>query len=134
MIIDDQVKSHFLNLYAVALTDTQIDTKELQLLFEMGNERGIPKEEIQNIILRPDSFKFTIPIGTIQKMEYLYDFARMAWANGEVDDYERVALRKFCIKFGFLEENIDELVQFLLDEAEKGTSNSQLINIVQQNL
>jgi hypothetical protein len=134
MIIDDQIKSHFLNLYAIALTDTQIDTKELELLFEMGNERGIPKDEIQNIILRPDTFKFTTPIDTIQKMEYLYDFARMAWANGVVDDYERVALRKFCIKFGFLEENIDELVQFLLDEAEKGTSTSQLINIVQQNL
>lgn len=134
MIIDEQVKSHFLNLYAVALTDTQIDTKELELLFEMGNERGIPKEEIQNIILRPDAFKFTIPTETIQKMEYLFDFARMAWANGEVDDYERVALRKFCVKFGFLEENIDELVQFLLDEAEKGTSNTDLIKIVQENL
>jgi hypothetical protein len=134
MIIDEQVKSHFLNLYAVALTDTQIDTKELELLFEMGNERGIPKEEIQNIILRPDAFKFTIPTETIQKMEYLFDFARMAWANGEIDDYERVALRKFCVKFGFLEEKIDELVQFLLDEAEKGTSNTDLIKIVQENL
>jgi len=134
MIIDEQVKSHFLNLYAVALTDTQIDTKELELLFHMGNERGIPKEEIQDIILRPDAIKFTIPVDTIHKMEYLYDFARMAWANGEVDEYERVALRKFCVKFGFLEENIEELVQFLLDQAEKGTSSSELLDIVKDNL
>jgi hypothetical protein len=134
MIIDNQIKSHFLNLYAVALTDTQIDTKELDLLFEMGNERGIPKEEIQNIILRPDVINFTIPTDTIQKIEYLYDFARMAWANGEVDDYERVALQKFCVKFGFLEENIDSLVQFLLDQAEKGTTHEELTQIIQQNL
>lgn len=134
MIIDEKIKSHFLNLYAMALTDTQIDTKELELLYDMGMERGIPKDDIQEIILRPDLVKFSIPEETLDKMEYLYDFARMAWANGEVDDYERVALTKFCKKFGFLEENVDSIVEFLLEEAEKGTSKLDLLNTVKTNL
>lgn len=134
MIIDEKVKSHFLNLYSVALTDTQIDTQELELLFEMGRERGIPKEDIQEIILRPDLVSFSIPLDTVDKMEYLYDFARMAWANGEVDDYERMALKRFCHKFGFLEENVDGIVEFLLEEAGKKTSKIELLDMVKNNL
>lgn len=134
MNIDEKIKSHFLNLYAMALTDTQIDTKELDLLFDMGLERGIPKDEIQEIILKPDLIKFSIPEDTIDKMEYLYDFARMAWANGEVDDYERVALTKFCKKFGFFDENVDGIVEFLLEEAGKGTPKMEFLNTVKSNL
>lgn len=133
-IIDDELKSHFLNLYAMALTDTQVDTTELEMLFIMGEERGIAKEEIQNLILYPDQVRFSIPNDTIVKMEYLYDFARMAWVNGEIDEYEEIALTKFCIKFGFEPENAPKITDFLIEEAKKGTDKTLLLELVKQNL
>ncbi len=134
LIIDNELKSHFLNLYAMALTDTQVDTTELEMLFKMGEERGIAKEEIQKLILFPDQVKFSIPTDTIVKMEYLYDFARMAWANGEIDEYEEIALKKFCIKFGFEPTNAPQITEFLIEEAKKGTDKHSLLELVKQNL
>lgn len=134
MIIDDELRSHFLNLYAMALTDTQIDTTELEMLFHMGEERGIPKDEIQSLVLNPDQVKFSIPSDILVKMEYLYDFARMAWANRVIDEYEEIALRKFCIKFGFEASNAPQIALFLIEEAKKGTSKQTLLELVKQNL
>jgi hypothetical protein len=133
-MLDNEQKSHFMNLYAMALTDTQIDTIELEMLFKMGEDRGIPKEEIQKLILFPDQVKFSIPSDTLVKMEYLYDFARMAWANGEIDKYEEIALIKFCNKFGFEEANAPKIAQFLIEEAKKGTDKQSLLELVKQNL
>lgn len=132
--IDPRLKSHFLNLYSIALSDTQIDTRELEFLFQFGEDRGISKEEIEEILLYPDKIKFEIPSETLRKIEYLYDFATMIWADDKVDEYEKIALEKFCLKFGFEKENIPALVDFLLEEAQKNTSKKELFQIVEQNL
>lgn len=132
--LDPELKSHFINLYYIALSDTQVDTTELELLFNFGQERGIEKEEIEKLLLHPDKVRFSIPTDTFKKVEYLYDFARMIWADGKVDDYEELALKKFCSKFGFEQSNIPVLAKFLLDEAEKGTDKSEIFEIVKQNM
>jgi len=131
--IDPELQSHFLNLYSIALSDTEIDTSELEFLFHFGQERGVPKEKIEDLILHPDKIKFHIPSDTLKKIEYLYDFAKMIWANGKVDEYEEIALKKFCLKFGFEKENITALAKFLIEEAEKGTAKTDIFEIVQQN-
>jgi hypothetical protein len=128
------LKSHFLNLYSIALSDTQIDTVELELLFNFGIKRGIEKEEIEKIILNPHLVKFSIPDDVLEKIEYLYEFAVMIWADGKVDDYERETLFKFCEKFGFESENIPSIVEFLLEEANKETSLEEIYEMVKQNL
>lgn len=132
--IDHELKSHFLNLYSIALSDTQVDTTELEFLFRFGQERGVSKEEIESLILHPDRIKFHIPTDILKKIDYLYDFALMIWADGKVDIYEEAALKKFCLKFGFKNNNIDALANFLIEEAEKGTSKSEVFKIVQQNI
>lgn len=132
--IDNELKSHFLNLFAIALSDTQIDTIELEMHFKMAEERGISKEEIQKIILFPDQVKFSIPTDVITKIEYLYDFARIAWANRQIDEYEVFVLKKFCIKFGFDPANVPQITEFLIEEAKKGTDKHSLLELVKQNL
>lgn len=133
-LLDNEIKSHFLNLYAMALTDTQIDSSELEMLFQFGEERGIPKSEIEQIILHPDKITFEIPQNTMIKMEYLYDFARMAWANGVIDEYEEITLQKFCVKFGFEAANAPSITQFLIEEAKKGTDKDTILNLVKENI
>jgi len=132
--IDTELKSHFLNLYSVALSDTQVDEKELEYLFNFGKERGVEKEEIEELILHPDKIVFTIPEDVLKKIEYLYDFARMIWADNKVDEYELTALEKFCKKFGFEKENIEIIMKFLLEEAKSNTDKIDVINKVKENL
>ncbi|WP_299818080.1 hypothetical protein [uncultured Pontibacter sp.] len=133
-ILDQELKSHFLNLYFLALSDTQIDSEELEMLFQLGQNKGIAREEIEKIILRPDSIKFTIPQDTLTKIEYLYDYVTMILADGRVDEHEELTLRKFCKKFGFEEQNIPVIMQYLIEEATKGTDKKVIIEQVKQAL
>ncbi|WP_439880732.1 hypothetical protein ACSX1A_16435 [Pontibacter sp. MBLB2868] len=133
-ILDQELKSHFLNLYFLALSDTQIDSEELEMLFELGQKKGVAREEIEKIILHPDSIRFTVPQDTLTKIEYLYDYVTMILADGRVDENEELTLRKFCKKFGFEEQNISAIMQFLIEEATKGTDKKVIIEQVKQAL
>ncbi|MEX0608862.1 MAG: hypothetical protein WD016_10940 [Balneolaceae bacterium] len=118
-MISEQAKSHFLNLYSIALSDTQIDSTELLLLYQFGQNKGVEREKIEALLLNADKVTFTIPEDVVTKIKYLYEFALMIWADGKIDEFEVNALHKFCFKFGFKSENVKELSDFLLDEAKQ---------------
>ena len=131
--IDPILKSHFLNLYFIALSDLEVDTTELELLYKLGENRGIKKDEINDIIINPDHAKIRIPESLDVKIEYLYDFALMIQADNKIDEFERIALKRFCKIFGFLDENINEITDYILNEVKKGISKGDLINIINKN-
>lgn len=134
MTLDHTLKTHFLNLYHMALSDSQIDTVELAMLYKIGEERGIAKAEIDSVVLQPDTFPFTIPEEILDKVEYLYDFARMAWSNREIAQDERQLMVHFCRKFGFEDNNIESIVHFLIEEVKKDTHKDEIFNIVTNNI
>jgi uncharacterized tellurite resistance protein B-like protein len=130
----DILKSHFLNLYAMALSDTQIHTVELETLYKIGEEKGIAKAEIDEIILKPDQVKFIFPNSLDEKITYLYDFAKIILADGIVDKNERATLELFCTRFGFEDENIDKIADFLIASAKENLALTDLLQIINENL
>ena len=132
--METTLKGHFLNLYHIALSDYQVDTKELEMLYKIGEEKGVSRAEIDEIVIRPDSVKFSAPESVLEKIESLYDFARIAWADGKIDENEERVMTMFCTKFGFETENVPTIVKFLLDEAQKETSKEKIFKIVSENL
>jgi uncharacterized tellurite resistance protein B-like protein len=130
----DIIKSHFLNLYAMALSDSQIDTVELEALYKIGEEKGIAKTEIDEIILKPNQVKFAFPNSLEEKIVYLYDFARIILADGIVDKNERTTLELFCTRFGFEQENTSKIADFLLASAKENLDITTLLQIINENL
>ncbi len=133
-MLTDSLKSHFLNLYHIALCDLQIDPIELEKLYSIGIDKGISPSDIDSIVLHPDQVKFVIPDTLELKIEYLYDLAIISWSDDIIDDNERNTLEIFCKKFGFDSENISSVVDFILDEARKNTTLSEVQSIVNQNI
>jgi uncharacterized tellurite resistance protein B-like protein len=136
MTLNDELKTHFINLYSMALADDQIDTKELETLYKIGLEKGISKEEMDEILFNVDRYEVEdkIPNDVLTKVEYLFDFVQMIIADGIIDDREKEMLKKFCLKFGFIEDNINTIIEFLIEEAKKGTDKQKLIEYVKQTL
>lgn len=134
MEIDDKLKSHFLNLYSLALADNEVDTSELEVLFQIGNEHGVSKEEIEKLLLNPDLVETSIPNDTLTKVQHLYDFVQIILADGVVDDREKAALKRFCQNFGFEEQHIPNIMEFLIEEGKKGTEKEAIIEQVKQTL
>ena len=123
-----QLKSHFLRLYQMALSDDNFDILELQMLYHFADERGIPKEELDKLFLNPINSDLNIPSDLNTRIEYLYDLTRIIWADGEITADERNMLKKYCIKFEFLEENIEELTSYLIDCVKQGTTKEEIMN------
>jgi len=126
MIISTELKSHFLRLYQIAFSDDNFDVLEMQMLYKFAEERGLTKEQLNEILLNP-SHDSTIPETLELRVEYLYDLAFMIWADGEVTDDEYITLKKYCKKFEFLDENITELADFLLKSAKEGICKEEII-------
>tara|TARA_R110002012_G_scaffold201134_2_gene370103 strand:- start:3854 stop:4255 length:402 start_codon:yes stop_codon:yes gene_type:complete len=125
-MISTELKSHFLRLYQMAFSDDNFDVLELQMLYKFAEERGITKDQLNEILLNP-SHDSSIPESLEKRVEYLYDLAVMIWADQKVTEDEYVTLKKYCKKFEFLEENISELADYLLDCAKKDLSKEEII-------
>lgn len=128
-MITTELKSHFLRLYQMAFSDDNFDVLEMQMLYKFAEERGLTKEQLNEILLNP-SHDTSIPETLELRVEYLYDLAIMIWADEKVTDDEYVTLKKYCKKFDFLDENISELADYLLECAKKGMPKEDLINAI----
>ncbi len=127
--ISTELKSHFLRLYQMAFSDDNFDVLEMQMLYKFAEERGVNKNDLNDILLHP-SIETAIPETVEERIEFLYDLSVMIWADKKVTDDERVTLEKYCLKFGFVKENITELCDFLLDKAQKGISKLELLELI----
>ena len=125
-IISTEIKSHFLRLYQIALSDDNFSYLEMQLLYKFAEERFISKIELDNI-LTGYAGDVVIPETIENKIEYLYDFALMIWADNIISEDEKIALKKYIKSFGFIEDNIDELSKYLLESAKQGKSKIEIL-------
>lgn len=125
--IPAKLKSHFLRLYQIALSDENFSPLEMQLLYKFAEERNISHSELDEI-LTGHAGDIIIPETTEKRIEYLYDFALMIWADGVITDDERIALKKYIKKFEFLDENVEELSFYLLESAQLNKSKEEILN------
>tara|TARA_B100000780_G_scaffold98177_1_gene68531 strand:+ start:182 stop:580 length:399 start_codon:yes stop_codon:yes gene_type:complete len=125
--ISNKLKSHFLRLYQMAFTDDDFDKLELKMLYHFATERGVSEEQLQDVLLNPSFENIEVPDSLDKKIDYLNDLAKMIWADGKVHQNERDLLIKYCRIFGFLEENLEGLVDILLEFAKDDLSVAEII-------
>ena len=125
--ISTALKSHFLRLYQIALADGEFSVLELKMLYAFAEERGIPNELLDRILLQPIDTNNLIPEKLSEKLEFLCDFTAMIWADGIVNEDERDALEKYIKLFGFLDENIKPLANYLIESFEENKTKQEII-------
>lgn len=79
----------------MALTDGEFSPLDWKMLYEFAMERNISKEELDQILLSIIGY-LEVPDSIDEKLEYLYDFARMIWADNEVTEDDGIILKKIC--------------------------------------
>ncbi|GAA0538909.1 tellurite resistance TerB family protein [Chitinophaga japonensis] len=134
MPLTPELKHHFLNLYHIALSDSRVDMRELEMLYRIGESRGISRSDIDTLLLQPGQENFTPPETVLEKVDCLYDLCLIAWADGSVSPEEKEALELFCARLGFRDENIYQICTYLLDEASRNTPKENILSTVAQNL
>ena len=125
--ITENLKAHFLRLYQMAVCDDDFSALELKMLYKCAEERGISSRNLDEILLNPINLKSLVPKTIEEKVEYLYDLTVMIWADGIVSPNEYSAMEKYVLMFGFLEENVTAIVDYLIEAVTIGKNKSEIL-------
>ena len=118
--MNENEKKMFLGLYQMLLADAEVHPNELELLYQIGREKGgISEEEIHRAIFSPNTLISLETLDDEERIEYLYNLSRIAWADGKIDSKEKDILEDASKRLGFAEENVTEIAKFLLEQAKE---------------
>jgi len=127
----NNLKYHFTNLYLIALSDGRFDKEELDMILEIASEKGISKEEFEEIITNPTEARFEMPDNFLEKIKLLYDFTRVILADGIIDPDEKRIFMRLCSNYQFEQEESEELFEWLIELAKKDLPIDQIDNELQ---
>lgn len=117
--ITPEQRNHLIDLYRLALVDEDFDMREVFLLTELCKKYNVNLNEI-SIKLTSTEHEVLIPESVEERIKYLYELTQMAWADNIIQDCERDMLRNYALRYDFLEENVDRIVDYLIDSVRDG--------------
>ncbi|MDY0103455.1 MAG: TerB family tellurite resistance protein [Lentimicrobium sp.] len=129
--MNENEKKMFLGLYQMLLSDAEVHPNELEMLYQIGKEKGgISEEEIQQAVFSPNTFVSLDSMNDDERIEYLYNLSRIAWADGRIDDKEKEVLQDASRRLGFAKENVVEITDFLLEQAKEKKSVIEILETI----
>ncbi len=121
--VSNEAKTHFLNLFKIALADNDIDPLELKFLYEVGQNQGIDKSKIDEIIENPHKIKFEAIKTEVGIFSCLHDVARMVVADGKIDPREIDLFKQICRIFSIKDALASDLIEYLVENAKDYSGN-----------
>lgn len=101
--------NHFAGLVKLAMADGIITDGEEKLLNRASKNLHISEENTKHIIENYLDYPETSPHGYDDRIELLYDYTKMLYADDEVTKKEVNLLRKICVGLGFPVDNVDKV-------------------------
>ena len=127
-----ETRSHIINLYMIALSDSDFAIEEMNTILKIAAERGFSKEEFEKTISNPVGVEFHIPENFVEKIKFLYDFVRIILADGIVKNEEIDMFMNFCKKFNFDTNDATEILEWLKELASKNLPKNLIEDEIQQ--
>lgn len=128
----EYTKSYFLNLFTIAVCDTEIDASEIDLLYDIGIEKGFDKDQIDEILSQPHQINFVFPTSKRDQFEHLYDLARMALADRNIKEEELMLMKNLATRIGIEPENIDVIIESMFFSMQRGNNKDEIFSKLQK--
>jgi uncharacterized tellurite resistance protein B-like protein len=103
-------KGHFASIVRVALSDGELTNDEKQFLDKLAIQLEISAEEYVEILENPSKFPINPPVLHTQRLERLYDLARMVYADHVLGPKQKAILNRFALALGFTPSNSSYIV------------------------
>ncbi len=109
------------------VSDNEVSPSELEELYRIAHQfYGYSEEEINSTVLSQGTALYN-PDTIEEKLQYLYELALIACADGIIKQEEIQLLKYYALEFGFKKENIDEIVEFLIANAKEKNEVNEVI-------
>jgi uncharacterized tellurite resistance protein B-like protein len=103
-------KGHFSAIVRVAIADGDLSVEEKQFLDKLKSRLEISDEEYDEILENPTKYPINPPTLYVQRLERLFDLARMVYADQVLGPKQKEILAKFCLALGFTPGNVSYIV------------------------
>ena len=106
-------ENHFASIVRVAMDDGIITDDEKAFLDRLARKLDIGEGDYEIILKNYNSHPMNAPHSYDQRLDRLYDLARMVYVDHIKDDNEETLLRKIAVGLGFHVDN----VKYIVDKA-----------------
>jgi hypothetical protein len=103
-------KGHFSAIVRVALADGSVSSEEKMFLDKLSTKLEISASEYEEILENPLKYPINPPYLHSQRLERLYDLARMVHVDHHLGDKQDVLLKKFGLALGFTPGNVNYII------------------------
>ena len=94
-------KGHFASIVRVAYNNGDVTQEELDFINALSEKLDISEEDYIAILKNPNNYPVNPPYLQEQRIERLYDLARMVFINHILGPKQKQTLRKFTSALGF---------------------------------
>jgi len=115
----DRNKSHFSAIVRVALSDGEISEKEQLFLDKLAHQLEILDVDYKDILANPTKYPINPPYLHINRLERLYDLARMVRLDDGLEEKQTAVLVRFAVALGFTTSNVNYIVDKALKLIDK---------------
>jgi hypothetical protein len=126
-----KLKSHLMNLGALAKIDGHVDSAELNYIITIGTKNGLKPEEVKAVLAHTSSVKLELPTNDSERFDQIYDLVEMMLADGIVDDNEMDFCIDMATKLGFRKAIVGVLVRKISMGVKDGHSREHIKNEAQ---
>ena len=112
-------KGHFSAIVRVALADGSLVQEEKNFLDKLATNLEISTAEYEEILEKPLKYPINPPYLYSQRLERLFDLARMVNVDHHLGDKQESLLKRFSLALGFTPGNVDYIVAKALSLADK---------------
>ncbi|WP_178987037.1 TerB family tellurite resistance protein [Winogradskyella schleiferi] len=106
-------EDHFASIVRVAMSDGVITDNEKAFLERLATRLDISDHDFKEILKNYNKHPVNAPHSYDNRLERLYDLARMVWADDIEGPNQHWLLEKLCVGLGFHSQN----VKYIADKA-----------------
>ena len=103
--------AHFAALATLASIDGEISVEEKKLLDRFASKLDITESEYQEVLKKENKYPIDSTPDSEKRLERLFDLFKIVYSDHEIDDEERVLIKKYAIGLGFTDEKADKVIE-----------------------
>ena len=124
-------KGHFASIVRVALTDGKFSPEEKAFLDKLALRLEISAVEYEEILENPLNYLINPPYLHEQRLERLYDLARIVHVDHHLGDQQEMLLRKIGVALGFNTDNVNYIIDKALKLVDKEVDSDTFLEEMQ---
>ena len=101
---------HFANIVHLAAIDGIINIEEDTLMHKLAKKLGVSDSEFKEVVSSPSSYPIVPAVSKTDRLEKLYDFFKIIYADHQCDEEEMGLLRRYAIAIGFTEDQSIDII------------------------